>query len=47
VYFPNYGWIEFEPTSSRSTFDYADQEAPLPDRLPETSAARSDEAARR
>ena len=45
VYFPNYGWIEFEPTSSRSTFEYTSEEAPLPDRLPETSTARSDDAA--
>ena len=45
VYFPNYGWIEFEPTSSRSTFEYTGEEAPLPDRQPETSTARSDDAA--
>jgi hypothetical protein len=44
VYFPTYGWIEFEPTSSRSTFDYTGKEAPLPDQQPETSTARSDEA---
>jgi transglutaminase-like putative cysteine protease len=44
VYFPNYGWIEFEPTSSRSTFEYTDKEVPLPDRLPETSTVRSDDA---
>jgi transglutaminase-like putative cysteine protease len=45
VYFPTYGWIEFEPTSSRSTFEYTSEEAPLPDQLPETSTARSDNAA--
>ncbi|HZY43872.1 MAG TPA: transglutaminaseTgpA domain-containing protein [Anaerolineae bacterium] len=45
VYFPNYGWIEFEPTSSRSTFEYTGKETPLPDRQPETSTARSDDAA--
>jgi transglutaminase-like putative cysteine protease len=45
VYFPNYGWIEFEPTSSRSTFEYTGEEAPQPDRQPETSTARSNDAA--
>jgi hypothetical protein len=45
VYFPTYGWIEFEPTSSRSTFEYTGEEAPLPDRQPETSPVRSDDAA--
>jgi transglutaminase-like putative cysteine protease len=45
VYFPNYGWIEFEPTSSRSTFEYTGAETPLPDRLPETFTARSNDAA--
>ncbi len=45
VYFPTYGWIEFEPTAARSTFEYTDKEAPHPDRLPETSTARSDNAA--
>jgi transglutaminase-like putative cysteine protease len=44
VYFPNYGWIEFEPTSSQSTFEYTGAETPLPDRLPETSTVRSDDA---
>ncbi len=23
VYFPGYGWVEFEPTAARATFDYA------------------------
>jgi len=45
VYFPNAGWIEFEPTSSRSTFAYTGEEAPLPDRLPEPTTTRSDDAA--
>jgi transglutaminase-like putative cysteine protease len=27
VYFPSYGWIEFEPTPSRSTFEYRDAPA--------------------
>jgi transglutaminase-like putative cysteine protease len=29
VYFPDYGWIEFEPTASRSVFDYRPT-GPLP-----------------
>jgi hypothetical protein len=33
VYFPAYGWIEFEPTASRSVFDYQ-AEAKPPDRSP-------------
>ncbi len=33
VYFPSYGWIEFEPTASRSVFDYQ-AEAKQPDRSP-------------
>lgn len=44
VYFPTYGWIEFEPTAARLTFEYTGVEAPQPDRLPETSTARSDNA---
>jgi len=45
VYFPTYGWIEFEPTSARSTFEYTDKEVPPLDELLEPSAARSDNAA--
>lgn len=30
VYFPSYGWVEFEPTASRSAFDYAALVTPTP-----------------
>jgi hypothetical protein len=30
VYFPSYGWVEFEPTASRSAFDYAALITPTP-----------------
>jgi hypothetical protein len=37
IYFPSYGWIEFEPTPARSAFDYA-----APERLrPDTAFAAS------
>ncbi len=30
VYFPTYGWVEFEPTTSQSVFTYRTDETPLP-----------------
>ncbi len=30
VYFPTYGWVEFEPTTSQSVFSYRTDETPLP-----------------
>ncbi len=30
VYFPSYGWVEFEPTPARSVFEYLELAAPLP-----------------
>ena len=36
VYFPSYGWIEFEPTSSQEVFDYISPETEQPD-LPAVS----------
>jgi hypothetical protein len=30
VYFPGYGWVEFEPTSARSRFDYGVEAGPAP-----------------
>jgi hypothetical protein len=44
VYFPDYGWIEFEPTSSQQVFDYASAETEQPDRLPAASQTRSTDA---
>jgi hypothetical protein len=44
VYFPTYGWIEFEPTSSRSTFDYAAGNTPPIDIPAENAPARSADA---
>ncbi len=41
VYFPIYGWIEFEPTSSQAVFDYTSTATTQPDQLPESSQARS------
>ena len=32
VYFPSYGWIEFEPTAARTAFDYAATDQPQPGR---------------
>ena len=37
VYFPTYGWIEFEPTPSRSPFEYRDASAPAVDSVPPPS----------
>jgi hypothetical protein len=45
VYFPTYGWIEFEPTASQEVFDYTGAETDRPDRLPEATQPRSAEAA--
>jgi transglutaminase-like putative cysteine protease len=45
VYFPGYGWIEFEPTSSQVVFDYTSAETEQPDRLPESSQPRSADSA--
>jgi hypothetical protein len=44
VYFPTYGWIEFEPTSSQEVFDYTGTGKDQPGRLPESSQTRSTEA---
>jgi hypothetical protein len=41
VYFPSYGWIEFEPTSSQEVFDYISTEPEQPEQLPETPQTRS------
>jgi len=30
VYFPTYGWVEFEPTTSQAVFNYRAEEAPPP-----------------
>lgn len=30
VYFPSYGWVEFEPTTSQAVFNYRAEEAPPP-----------------
>jgi transglutaminase-like putative cysteine protease len=45
VYFPTYGWIEFEPTSSQAVFDYTGAETSRPNRLPESSQSQSTGAA--
>jgi hypothetical protein len=45
VYFPTYGWIEFEPTSSQAVFDYTSAETEQPDRLPQAPQTRSSEIA--
>jgi hypothetical protein len=44
VYFPTYGWIEFEPTSSQDVFDYTSTETPQPGQLPVASSTQSTEA---
>ena len=44
VYFPTYGWIEFEPTSSQAVFDYTSAETPQAGGLPVSSSPRSTEA---
>jgi len=41
VYFPTYGWIEFEPTSAQAVFDYTGAEQDQLDQLPGPSQARS------
>jgi hypothetical protein len=44
VYFPGYGWIEFEPTSSQEVFDYISAEteqSDLPVESPQTRSADS------
>jgi hypothetical protein len=40
VYFPGYGWVEFEPTAARATFDYAAGQTAVvtPPEAPEESA---------
>jgi transglutaminase-like putative cysteine protease len=45
VYFPTYGWIEFEPTSAQEVFDYISAETEQPDRLAESSQTRSTDSA--
>ncbi len=37
VYFPTYGWIEFEPTSARTPFEYRGEESQPPDQLSTTT----------
>ncbi len=44
VYFPTYGWIEFEPTSSQAVFDYTGAEEAQPDQLPVSPQPRSADA---
>jgi hypothetical protein len=41
VYFPTYGWIEFEPTSSQEVFDYTGAEEDQPEQLPAAPQPRS------
>lgn len=45
VYFPTYGWIEFEPTASQEVFDYTGEEKDQPDQLPESLQPRSADTA--
>ena len=45
VYFPGYGWIEFEPTAAQEVFDYTTKEELPDDQLPELPASRSETAA--
>jgi hypothetical protein len=45
VYFPGYGWIEFEPTSSEAVFDYMDAEIEQPDRPAASPQTRSTDSA--
>ncbi len=40
VYFPTYGWIEFEPTSSRTAFAYRGKESQQPAQLSTTGTVR-------
>ena len=44
VYFPTYGWIEFEPTSSQAVFERTGAEEDQLDRLPESTQPQSAEA---
>jgi hypothetical protein len=34
VYFPNYGWVEFEPTAALSVFQYGETSAPSTNAIP-------------
>jgi transglutaminase-like putative cysteine protease len=43
VYFPGYGWIEFEPTPAQDVFDFTTTDKKESDRLPETSPTPSGE----
>jgi hypothetical protein len=45
VYFPTYGWIEFEPTTSQEVFDYTSAETEQPDQPVTSPQTRSAEAA--
>jgi hypothetical protein len=45
VYFPGYGWIEFEPTSSQAVFDYTGAEPEQPDRPAASPQTRSTDSA--
>jgi hypothetical protein len=45
VYFPGYGWIEFEPTSSQVVFDYVGAETEQPDLPVESPQTRSADSA--
>jgi len=35
VYFPDYGWVEFEPTAARAEFVYASESSPISAAAPE------------
>ena len=37
VYFPTYGWIEFEPTSARTPFEYRGEDSQPPDQIAATT----------
>ena len=41
VYFPTYGWIEFEPTATRTPFEYRRAESQPSDRLPAPTTAEA------
>jgi transglutaminase-like putative cysteine protease len=45
VYFPGYGWIEFEPTSSQAVFDHTGAEEAQLDQVPAAPQARSVDSA--
>jgi hypothetical protein len=45
VYFPGYGWIEFEPTSSQAVFDYSSAEPDQPAQPAAAPQTRSTDSA--